>query len=111
MTSRNLVSASGREGSRRRPIGWGFWLLLLLFVALQIAYVVTTNRGLSVPGGCEANPIMSAFQTQLGAAWWLPKAAMVAWVLVAATRTRRRWPLAFAVSYCGVVLAVNLAPL
>jgi hypothetical protein len=31
------------------------------------------------------------------------------WAAVAATRIRRRWPLVFAVSYCGAIVALNLA--
>jgi hypothetical protein len=85
------------------------WLLLVLFIALEVADVVTTNQRLAVPGMREANPIMGALQRELGGAWWLPKAFAFGWVAVAAMRVGRRWPLVFAVSYCGLIVALNLA--
>jgi hypothetical protein len=85
------------------------WLLLALFIALEVADVVTTNHRLALPGAWEANPIVAALQSQLGGAWWLPKALAFGWVAVTAARIRRRWPLVFAVSYCGVIVAINLA--
>ena len=93
------------------PRGRAFWALLILFGILEFADVVTTNLVLSIPGAHEANPIMAAIQTHLGSAWWLPKAAIVAWFAVAATESRRRWPMVCAVSLCAVVVAINLANL
>jgi len=88
--------------------GGAHWLLLLLFIALEVADVVTTNHRLSLAGTWEANPIMAALQSELGSAWWLPKALALGWVAVAATRIRRRWPLVFAVSFCSVIVVINL---
>jgi hypothetical protein len=103
------VAAVARGGLRRPRFGGAQWLLLVLFIALEIADVVTTNHRLSLPGAWEANPIMARLQSELGCAWWLPKALAFGWVAVAATRIRRCWPLVFAVSYCGVIVAINLA--
>ena len=103
------VAAVGRGGLRKRRFGGAQWLLLVLLVALEIADVVTTNHRLSLPGSFEANPIMAALQSKLGSAWWLSKALALGWAAVAATRIRRRWPLVLAVSYCGAIVALNLA--
>jgi len=102
------VATVGDGKARRSQLGRALWPLLILFVALEFVDVVTTNHGLSLAGVREGNPIMSALQRHLGAAWWLPKALAVAWVALSATRIRRRWPLVFAVSFCGLVVAINL---
>ena len=103
--SGSVAAVAGGEAARGRA----FWLLLLLFAVLEITDVVTTNHVLSIRGAWEANPIMATLQSELGCAWWLPKALALGWVAVAATRIRRRWPLVFAVSYCGVIVGINLA--
>jgi hypothetical protein len=60
---------------------WGaYWVFLALFVALQIADILTTNSALKIPGVWELNPLMALSQTKLGAAWWLPKLAVVAYL-------------------------------
>ena len=64
-----------------------YWLSLALFVGLQIADLVTTNHALTIPGIWEANPLMALMQAKLGAAWWLPKLAVVAYLCVAASFT------------------------
>src|SRR5215472_420498 len=102
------AAAVGRSKSRRWQRGAAHWLLLMLLIALEVADVVTTNHRLAFPGAWEANPIMAALQSELGRAWWLPKALAFGWIAVAATRIRRRWPLVFAVSYCAVIVAINL---
>jgi len=53
------------------------WLLLILFVDLQLADVVSTNYALALPGVWEANPLMAMSQAKLGTAWWLPKLAAI----------------------------------
>jgi hypothetical protein len=42
--------------------------LLLLFVELQLAGVVSSNAALAVPGVWEANPLMALSQAELGPA-------------------------------------------
>jgi Domain of unknown function (DUF5658) len=103
------AAVDGARRRRRRPLPRSYWPLLILFVGLQVADVVTTTYALAVPGNWEANPIMASYQAQWGAAWWLPKAAMVGWICIAAPMTRRWWPMVFAVSYSFVIVAGNLA--
>jgi hypothetical protein len=86
-----------------------YWLLLALFVALQLADIVTTNHALTVPGVWELNPLMAMSQAKLGAAWWVPKLAVVTYLCLAATLMRRRWPIIFAVSVSGLAVFANLA--
>ena len=86
-------------------------LLLLLFVELQLADVVSTNSALAVPGVWEANPLMALAQARLGAAWWLPKAAAAALITISAPLLRRSWPLIVAVAYYAAIVSGNLAQL
>jgi hypothetical protein len=88
-----------------------YWLFLALFVALQIADIFTTNYALTIPGVWELNPLMAFSQAKLGAAWWLPKLAVVAYLCVAASLMRRRWPIIFAASVSGLGVLGNLAHL
>jgi Domain of unknown function (DUF5658) len=87
------------------------WLLLILFVDLQLADVVSTNYALAVPGVWEANPLMALSQTQLGTAWWLPKLAAIGLVAAAAPRSRRRWPMIAIILISSVPVLLNLAHL
>ncbi len=100
---------------RIRPHPWPasrtYWILLILFVELQIADILTTNHALALPGVWELNPLMALSQAKLGAAWWLPKLAVVAYLCLAATFMRRRWPIIFAVSVSGLAVLGNLAHL
>ena len=86
-------------------------LLLLLFVALQVADIVSTNAALAVPGVREANPLMALSQAELGAAWWWPKAGAVLLCCIVAPLLRRSWPLVLAVTYYAIIVSVNLAQL
>jgi hypothetical protein len=86
-------------------------LLLLLFVELQLADILSTNAALARPGLWEANPLMALSQAKLGAAWWLPKAAAVVICCTAAPLLRWSWPLVFAVAYYAIIVSVNLAQL
>jgi hypothetical protein len=85
--------------------------LLILFVELQLADIATTNAALARPGVFEANPLIALSQGKLGAAWWLPKLAVIGLLAVTAPWSRRRWPLAFAVSVSAIAVLVNLAHL
>ena len=86
-----------------------YWLTLALFLALQIADIVTTNHVLRIPGIWEANPLTAWAQSKLGAAWWLPKLAVAAYLCAAATFLRRRWPIVFAVSVSGLCVLGNIS--
>ena len=105
-TARGRVSAP--DGRPRWPVSHAYRLLLILFVELQIADIVTTNHALAIPGIWEANPLMALSQAKLGAMWWLPKLAVVAYLCIAGALMRRRWPMIFAVSVSGLAVLGNL---
>jgi hypothetical protein len=86
-------------------------LLLLLFIELQFADIVSTNTALAEPGTWEANPLMALSQAELGPAWWLPKAAAAVLCSIAAPLLRRSWPLVFAVAYYAIIVGANLTRL
>lgn len=112
-----------RESCRVSPdsasgMAWRHWrrslhepvdrVLLSLFIALQLADIASTNRALAFSGNHEANPLMASLQAHLGAAWWVPKAAAMTLVCLAAPLTGRRWPMMFAVCFYLLVVAGNL---
>ena len=86
-------------------------LLLMLFVELQFADILSTNSALAMPGVWEANPLMALAQAKLGAAWWLPKAAAVVLCCFAAPLSGRSWPLIAATGYYAVIVSGNFAQL
>jgi Domain of unknown function (DUF5658) len=107
-----------RPGDTARPCRWQRYcairanrLLLMLFVELQFADIISTNSALTVPGVWEANPLMALAQARLGTAWWLPKVAVVALCCFAAPLLRRSWPLIAATAYYTAVVSGNLAQL
>lgn len=85
-----------------------YWLLIILFASLQIADIVTTNRALAIPSNWEANAIMHFSQSQLGAAWWTPKIAIVGFAAIVLPRLGRRWPMVFVLSYYVIIITGNL---
>ena len=93
------------------PASRTYWMLLILFVELQIADILTTNRALATPGVWELNPLMAMSQAKFGAAWWVPKLAVVGYLCLAATLLRRRWPIIFAVSVSGLAVLGNISHL
>jgi Domain of unknown function (DUF5658) len=101
----NFGTASTRIGSSYRLVGR---VLLIIFAALQIVDVITTNSALA-RGNWEVNPLMAFAQTHLGQAWWVPKMAALGLVFVLASLTRRVWPLVFAVSFYAVIICGNIA--
>jgi len=100
-----------RVSPRRLLDTCAYRFLLLLFVALQVADIVSTNAALAVPGVWEANPLMALSQAELGVAWWWPKAGAVSLCCIAAPLLRRSWPLVLAVTYYAIIVSVNLAQL
>jgi hypothetical protein len=98
-----VTQSSGHEPPR------AMWVLLILFISLQVADVITTNYALAVPGNWEVNPLMKFSQTYLGPAWWLPKTTAVALAATVVLRVRRTWPIACAVSYYVLIVSGNLA--
>jgi len=87
------------------------WLLLILFVDLQLADVVSTNYALALPGVWEANPLIAMSQATLGTAWWLPKLAAIGLVSLTAPWSRWRWPMIMIVVVSGAAVLLNLAHL
>lgn len=83
-------------------------LMLLLFVELQLADILSTNHALATPGVWEANPLMAISQAKLGAAWWLPKLAVVGVIAAAAPLSRWRWPIVAMISVSCIAVLVNL---
>src|SRR5438876_10461851 len=81
--------------------------LLILLAALQVADVLTTNRALAAPENWELNPIMAYTMAHWGAAWWLPKVALVGYAMAAMPFIRRRWPLMVAVGFYVAIVANN----
>jgi len=86
-------------------------LLLILFIALQLIDITTTNYGLAIPGNWEGNPLMAFLQAHLGGFWWVPKIAGVFLVCLAVPLLRRRWLMVYAVAYCALTVSGNLAVL
>jgi hypothetical protein len=105
------VRVGRRTVSRSRTLARAHWILWILFIELQIADVVTTNRALAVPGNWEANPLMQLSQTHLGAVWWLTKIPVIVFAAVAASSSLRPWPMFVAVWYYVIVVSGNLASL
>jgi hypothetical protein len=91
------------------PASRTYWILLILFVELQIADILTTDRALAIPGVWELNPLMAMSQAKFGTAWWVPKLTVVAYLCLAATLMRRRWPIIFAVSVSGLAVLGNIS--
>src|SRR5438477_9573926 len=87
------------------------WLLLMLFVDLQLADILSTNYALALPGVWEANPLMALSQARLGTAWWLPKLAAIGLVSLTAPWSRRRWPMLLIVAVSAGAVLLNLAHL
>ena len=74
----NIPSAPAGTRRRQWPASRTYWILLILFVELQIADILTTNHALALPGVWELNPLMAMSQAKFGAAWWVPKLTVVA---------------------------------
>src|SRR5262244_485752 len=86
-------------------------LLLILFIGLQVADVVTTDYALRIPGIWEANPLMALAQAKLGVIWWLPKLAVTAYLCAMAAAMRPCWPVIVVISFSGLVVLGNLTQL
>ena len=104
-----VAVARGGITACRWPASRTYWFLLILFVELQIADILTTNRALAIPGVWELNPLMAMSQANFGAAWWVPKLAVAAYLCLAATFMRRRWPIIFAVSISSLAVLGNIS--
>jgi Domain of unknown function (DUF5658) len=85
------------------------WVLLVCFIALQVADVVTTNQALAVPGTWEVNPLMELAQSRLGPSWWIPKLTAAGLAGLAILHIRRPWPIACGVFYYVLIVGGNLS--
>lgn len=103
--------AASLRGRWRAPRAIANQLLLMLFVELQLADILSTNHALARQGVWEANPLMAWSQAKLGAAWWVPKLAIIGLVASTAHRSRRRWPIVAMVSVSCAAVLINLAHL
>src|SRR5262245_53446925 len=98
----------GVADATNRPLPPLNWALLILFIGLQVADVVTTNHALAVPGNWEVNPLMEFAQAHLGPSWWIPKIALAGLAATVVLHIRRAWPIVCAVSYYVLIVASNL---
>jgi hypothetical protein len=122
MSERELEDAGDGDGSPvdpavtprqrwRGPEGRAKRLLLMLFVELQFADILSTNHALARPGVWEANPLMALSQAKLGAVWFLPKLAAILLVAAVAPLSRRQWPIVAMVSVSCIAVLTNIAHL
>ena len=107
MTGERLRMGRGDHTSGHSALTYLQRLLLILLAALQVADVLTTNRALAAPENWELNPIMAYTMAHWGAAWWLPKVALVCYAIAATPFIRRRWPLMVAVGIYVAIVANN----
>ena len=80
-------------------------ILLLAFVLLQVADVLTTRQVLAA-GGWEANPAVAWAMTNFGPWWPVPKLALMIACVFVMTRWRARY-VAPAVALMAVVVLNN----
>jgi hypothetical protein len=106
-----VAGASAGRCRRRWGVALSDWPLLILFILLQVADVLTTNVGLALAGNSEGNPLMAAYQAGLGAMWWLPKIAVIGLAWVLQPLMRRQWPMICAISYYALIVSGNLTHL
>jgi hypothetical protein len=102
---RDAVVPPSSNHAMRRAI----WVLLILFIALQVADVVTTNYALAMPGNWEVNPLMKFAQIHWGPSWWIAKLAAAGLAAGVVLHLGRLWPIACAVSYYVLIVSGNLA--
>jgi hypothetical protein len=77
-------------------------LIIVVLAALQIADVVSTNFNLD-HGAFELNPLVERLMIGLGAAWWLPKAGIMALLAAGARRVPFRALYTAAAIYACIV--------
>ena len=79
--------------------------LLVVFILLQVADILSTNDALAHPGVREGNQLILAHMRTYGDLWWLqPKLAVIGVAMVVTWRVRWRWPLAVdCILYVGIV--------
>ena len=78
-------------------------LIIVVLAALQVADVVSTNFNLD-RGAFELNPLVERLMIGLGAAWWLPKAGIMALIAAGARRVSLRALSTAAAIYACIVI-------
>jgi hypothetical protein len=78
-------------------------LIIVVLATLQIADVVSTNFNLD-HGAFELNPLVERLMIALGAAWWLPKAGIMALLAAGARRVPFRALSTAAAIYACIVI-------
>jgi Domain of unknown function (DUF5658) len=73
-------------------------MMLMLFVAVQLADVVTTDHALAI-GALEVNPFMAWAQASLGQWWWFPKMMIACTVCAIGYKAQRLWPMVVAIGF------------
>ena len=85
------------------------WFVITVFIMLQVADVLTTNRALSVPGNREANPIIVLLKSHFGSAWWwAPKTAITLVGVLVTCQLEWKWPIVVVISYYIFIVTGNL---
>jgi len=78
-------------------------LIIVVLATLQIADVLSTNFNLD-HGAFEVNPLVEQLMVALGAAWWLPKAGIMALLAAGARRVSFRALSTAAAIYACIVV-------
>jgi uncharacterized protein DUF5658 len=83
--------------------------LLVVFIILQVADILTTNDALARAGIREGNHLILAHMRNYGDLWWVqPKLAVIGIAMVVARQVRWRWPLAVVCSLYAAIVVNNL---
>ena len=112
-TPLGAASAAGHTPDTKRTLKlWAIRVLLIALAVAQLGDVLTTNAALAgSPSAHEANPFMSLLMAALGSYWWLWKAAMAGFFVVAAVAirepSRRQLIFAGAVAKVYVLVLIN----
>jgi hypothetical protein len=87
----------------RLDIPRGRVVIIVILATLQIADVVSTNFNLD-HGAFELNPLVERLMIAFGAAWWLPKAGIMALLAAGARRVPFRALSTAAAIYACIVI-------
>jgi hypothetical protein len=83
-------------------------MMLMLFVAVELADVVTTDHALAI-GALEVNPFMAWAQASLGQWWWFPKMMIACTVCAIGYKAQRLWPMVMAIVFSAACVVINFS--